>query len=140
MYWEWFVAFNYECLPRHVCDYQPINSSHDDGFGALRLTFANLNDTDSYTLLNIETPFLLKVMDTQWCIALVTNGNPRHPSLNGSSIIFVPSGLFHYHYMSLLTFTVIMPTALENPGGYGKVDDLWPLLLTWFNFNPSMDK
>ena len=19
-------------------------------------------------------------------------------------------------------------------------DDLWPLLLTWFNFNPSMDK
>ena len=29
---------------------------------------------------------------------------------------------------------------IPSRGGDISVTDLWPLLLTWFNFNPSMDK
>ena len=58
----------------HVCDYQSINSSYGDGFSALRLIFANLNETDSYTQLNLGTSLLYQVMDTKWCIGW---GNQR---------------------------------------------------------------
>ena len=41
------------------------------------------------------------------------------------------SGLFHWHWGS---------TNPSETTSMNKVYHQWPLLLTWFNFNPSMDK
>ena len=42
--------------------------------------------------------------------------------------------------MHVLISVIYVPPMDYAPGGVGRSRDLGSLLLTWFNFNPSMDK
>ena len=44
-------------------------------------------------------------------------------------------------FLQTITAPQVLPLVAQAPDRFNSgVAHLWPLLLTWFNFNPSMDK
>ena len=67
------------------------------------------------------------------------DNNIKTTMISCHTIPFVPSvGKYHLliFLMEMATIDVMLVKTITDK----KVYNHWPLLLTWFNFNPSMDK
>ena len=56
--------------------------------------------------------------------------------LGDLSYILLSANIFH----GIFVFQVAKTSSVVYPIRYAQNVALWPLLLTWFNFNPDMDK
>ena len=108
-------------------------------FTSFALESSSTCDYDSLTLYDGPTdsaPFLEKFCGYDEPEPVYTTGNTAILIFQTDSSRTRSGFEINFSAVDEITPTAISPT--HSPSK--RPDQLWPLLLTWFNFNPSMDK